>query len=168
MHFFFIIHVLYIHKQKPCISFLSSMFYIFTVDLVSLFFAEYNSALTNILCIFSLITQFKIDYFWYFTFINYDQIFAIFVFCIIVLRTVGHSLKSGMNEVINILGYNLTQSLWYGICLSEEANVFLYSAITNQWNEPGRVAQTVGHLTRKSGVQGSTPGLATYFRFSFL
>ena len=33
--------------------------------------------------------------------------------------------------------------------------------------EPGRVAQSVGHLTRKSGVPGSIPGLATYFRFSF-
>ena len=33
--------------------------------------------------------------------------------------------------------------------------------------ESGRVAQSVGHLTRKSGVLGSIPGLATYFRFSF-
>ena len=33
--------------------------------------------------------------------------------------------------------------------------------------EPGRVAQSVGHQTRKSGVLGSIPGLATYFRFSF-
>ena len=32
---------------------------------------------------------------------------------------------------------------------------------------PGRVVQSVGHLTRKSGVLGSIPGLATYFRFSF-
>ena len=32
---------------------------------------------------------------------------------------------------------------------------------------PGRVAQLVGHLTRKSGVLGSIPGLATYFGFSF-
>ena len=32
---------------------------------------------------------------------------------------------------------------------------------------PGRVAQSVGHLTRMSGVLGSIPGLATYFRFSF-
>ena len=32
---------------------------------------------------------------------------------------------------------------------------------------PGRVAQSVGHLTRKSGVLGSITGLATYFRFSF-
>ena len=31
---------------------------------------------------------------------------------------------------------------------------------------PGRVAQSVGHLTGKSGVLGSIPGLATYFRFS--
>ena len=28
---------------------------------------------------------------------------------------------------------------------------------------PGRVAQSVGHLTRKSEVLGSIPGLATYF-----
>ena len=35
------------------------------------------------------------------------------------------------------------------------------------WVLPGRVAQSVGHLTRKSGVLGSIPGLATYFRFSF-
>ena len=33
---------------------------------------------------------------------------------------------------------------------------------------PGRVAQSVGHLTRKLGVLGSIPGLATYFRFSFI
>ena len=32
---------------------------------------------------------------------------------------------------------------------------------------PGRVAQSVGHLTRKSEVLDSIPGLATYFRFSF-
>ena len=38
----------------------------------------------------------------------------------------------------------------------------IYTVIT-----PGRVAQSVGHLTRKSGVLGSIPGLATYFRFSF-
>ena len=32
---------------------------------------------------------------------------------------------------------------------------------------PGRIVQSVGHLTCKSGVLGSIPGLATYFRFSF-
>ena len=31
----------------------------------------------------------------------------------------------------------------------------------------GHVAQSVGHLTPKSGVLGSIPGLATYFSFSF-
>ena len=35
------------------------------------------------------------------------------------------------------------------------------------FKRPGRVAQSVGHLTHKSGVLGSIPGLATYFRFSF-
>ena len=33
--------------------------------------------------------------------------------------------------------------------------------------EPGRLAQSVGHLTRKSEVLSSIPGLAIYFRFSF-
>ena len=32
---------------------------------------------------------------------------------------------------------------------------------------PGRVAQSVGHLTRKSEVMDSKLGLATNFRFSF-
>ena len=36
-----------------------------------------------------------------------------------------------------------------------------------QHAQPGRVAQSVGHLTHKSGVLGAIPGLATYFRFSF-
>ena len=33
---------------------------------------------------------------------------------------------------------------------------------------PGRVARSVGYLTRKSEVLGSIPGLATYFRSFFL
>ena len=44
---------------------------------------------------------------------------------------------------------------------------FLYLYKSNLSLMPGRVAQSVGHLTRKSGVLGSIPGLATYFRFSF-
>ena len=32
---------------------------------------------------------------------------------------------------------------------------------------PGRIAQSVGHLTRKSEVLSSIPGLATYFHFFF-
>ena len=39
--------------------------------------------------------------------------------------------------------------------------------ISKTFSPPGRVAQSVGHLTHKSGVLGSIPGLATYFRFSF-
>ena len=42
---------------------------------------------------------------------------------------------------------------------------FVYKLVPIQ--KLGRVAQSVGHLTRKSGVLGSIPGLATYFRFSF-
>ena len=36
-----------------------------------------------------------------------------------------------------------------------------------QWLAPGHVVQSVGHLTLRSGVLGSIPGLATYYRFSF-
>ena len=32
---------------------------------------------------------------------------------------------------------------------------------------PGRVAQSVGHLTSEKDALVSIPGLATYFRFSF-
>ena len=35
------------------------------------------------------------------------------------------------------------------------------------YHRPDRIAQSVGHLTCKSGVLGSIPGLARYFRFSF-
>ena len=38
---------------------------------------------------------------------------------------------------------------------------------SSKLTEAGRVAQSVGHLTPKSGVLGSIPGLATYFRFPF-
>ena len=44
---------------------------------------------------------------------------------------------------------------------------YCISPVTSMSGEPGRVAQSVGHLTRKSEVLGSIPGLATYFRFSF-
>ena len=44
---------------------------------------------------------------------------------------------------------------------------YTFYGIISLCNLPGRVAQSVGHLTRKSRVLGSIPGLATYFRFSF-
>ena len=50
-------------------------------------------------------------------------------------------------------------------CYWRLLNISYKDHVTNE--EPGRVAQSVGHLTRKSGVLGSIPGLATYFRFSF-
>ena len=35
------------------------------------------------------------------------------------------------------------------------------------YHRTDRIAQSVEHLTRKSGVLGSIPSQATYFRFSF-
>ena len=40
-----------------------------------------------------------------------------------------------------------------------------FHVTTSFLGSEGRVAQSVGHLTRKSGVLGSIPGLATYFSF---
>ena len=48
------------------------------------------------------------------------------------------------------------------ICVVGQIRILMHSGFL-----PGRVAQSVGHLTRKLGVLGSIPGLATYFRFSF-
>ena len=61
---------------------------------------------------------------------------------------------------------------WNKIELRERKCVFCKNDIGDEYHyilicPPGRVAQSVGHLTRKSGVLGSIPGLATYFRFSF-
>ena len=55
------------------------------------------------------------------------------------------------------------------ICLMEklEKSSLKYTGYFSSSGMPGRVAQSVGHLTRKSGVLGSMPSLATYFRFSF-
>ena len=47
------------------------------------------------------------------------------------------------------------------------SHIYLLSHLFAFVSKPGRVAQSVGHLTRRSGVLGSIPGLATYFRFSF-
>ena len=53
-------------------------------------------------------------------------------------------------------------STWFIICSPAVSEGLRFNS-----QLPGRVAQSVGHLTRKSGVLGSIPGLATYFRFSF-
>ena len=53
-------------------------------------------------------------------------------------------------------------------CVISQSFINMQTAHRSTYQQaPGRVAQSVGHLTRKSGVPGSIPGLATYFRFSF-
>ena len=57
----------------------------------------------------------------------------------------------------------------YNVSLAKYMHIVKYSLSYSSFDaqKPGRVEQSVGHLTRKSGVLGSMPGLATYFRFSF-
>ena len=81
---------------------------------------------------------------------------------------------------------SLTSFFFFLCCVGNIVIFFSFSLIYNEMNfekqrlrifiskklflippSPGRVAQSVGHLTRKSGVLGVIPGLATYFRFSF-
>ena len=47
-----------------------------------------------------------------------------------------------------------------------DGDISLYYHLLSFQIEPGRIAQSVGHLTSKSEVLGSIPGLAKYFRFS--
>ena len=55
-----------------------------------------------------------------------------------------------------------------GGCLDIVSLVYHFSFLSPSLGDgPGRVAQSEGHPTHKSGVLGSIPGLATYFRFSF-
>ena len=54
------------------------------------------------------------------------------------------------------------------LTINNPAASIIRESVTNvTQNTPGRVAQSVGHLTGKSEALGSIPGLATYFRFSF-
>ena len=95
------------------------------------------------------------------------------------LANIGCDLKMVNEEVIS-----QTDLYMYLVSLSSKTYVF-EDEMTEYWSvrpvisfcvgdlqlyvlfNTGRVAQSVGHLTRKSGVLGSIPGLATYFRFSF-
>ena len=65
------------------------------------------------------------------------------------------------NQIFNRIQLTFSKSFILIVFCAFDIN----SRLTNFM--PGRVAQSVGHLTRKSGVPGSMPGLATYFRFSF-
>ena len=51
----------------------------------------------------------------------------------------------------------------FQVIIHKGKNMFLF--MNEFW--PGSIAQSIGHLTRKSEVLCSIPGLATYFRFSF-
>ena len=64
-----------------------------------------------------------------------------------------------------VISKNLYRVISLLKCVTLKKYTLLYISLTV--HQPGRVAQSVGHLTRKSGVLGSIPGLATYFRFSF-
>ena len=77
----------------------------------------------------------------------------------------------GSDQFAHLVGLKKNICGSHTLCVDHEE-----SSGTKQWLRmytthseplPGRVAQSVGHLTRKSGVLGSIPGLATYFRFSF-
>ena len=67
--------------------------------------------------------------------------------------------ESGFNPIALIMG-----KIAYSFSLFECSRVKVSSEI--RVKQPGRVAQSIGHLTRE--VLGSIPGLATYFHLSFL
>ena len=80
------------------------------------------------------------------------------------------ALRSVSNYVQEITFSYLTYTyIWERPTENSESYLMLthISWFTVLRKKAGRVAQSVGHLTRKSGVLGSIPGLATYFRFSF-
>ena len=71
----------------------------------------------------------------------------------------------GYSECNRVKGKTLAKSFLKELPCIEKRDKFENSKVASL--EPGHVAQSVGHLTRKSEVLGSIPGLAPYFRFSF-
>ena len=71
-----------------------------------------------------------------------------------------------MNPFLIIAFFNILRKVNRDILVENNSYLVDFWLLAS-FLEPGRVAQSVGHLTRKSGVLGSIPGLATYFRFSF-
>ena len=71
--------------------------------------------------------------------------------------------------MIRVLAFHFNPTLIGAVqeCTKETLDFIIPISLFVTFDLPGRVAQSVGHLTRKSGVLGSIPGLATYFRFSF-
>ena len=79
-----------------------------------------------------------------------------------VVRRMGtqqHLVCLHFPNYFNILFFFFRNYFSLNCCLSKDIN--------KPTTLPGRIAQSVGHLPRKSEVLGSIPGLATYFRFSF-
>ena len=75
----------------------------------------------------------------------------------------------GILYLLRYLSLFTSMEFWIRLyeCLEYYCWLSLSQTLISQPKQPGRVAQSVGHLTRKSGVLGLIPGLATYFRFSF-
>ena len=89
---------------------------------------------------------------------------------VLIVTDVNISNELNFSDVYRSVNYigSLAKFTWGSFTL----HATQYASINLRKNEihslkPGRVAQSPGHLTRKSGVLGSIPGLATYFRFSF-
>ena len=76
---------------------------------------------------------------------------------------------------LEVTGSKLNPQITYGkvhvvqptIDISKSKLISNYRYFKVNFLGPENVVQSVGHLTRKSEVLGSIPGLATYFRFSF-
>ena len=68
------------------------------------------------------------------------------------------------------IGSNFSPSKWgstlKGEICSKRCKFVPFRVIQGRFKQ-SRIVQSVGHLTRKSGVLGLIPGLVTYFRFSF-
>ena len=90
-------------------------------------------------------------------------------------QLITHLLQIGNDSVTRLFGKQLlyTESIYFDfLCtcaIMHCPRAYHYPSFEkdSDFLKPGRVAQLVGHLTRKSGVLGSIPGLATYFRLSF-
>ena len=72
-------------------------------------------------------------------------------------------------ETVQMRGHNIcfNAELTLHLSYNRRNTVGLQALAVLMLEPPGRVAQSVGHLTCKSEVLGSIPGLATYFHFSF-
>ena len=63
--------------------------------------------------------------------------------------------------VLSCFPLDVLDGIWDLIESVSEGFLTYFCQLRSGQGKPGRVAQSVGHLTRKSGVLGSIPGLAT-------